>query len=144
MKTKTGISYKRSRIRKSAGKPEQMWAKLPAPDGPASSESMVLKEMTVAYGLKQETVSRMSGFSLRAIAHWVAGKAPGEAGRIRLTELQRLLAALSAIVEPVALEDWLQKPNPAFQGSTPLQVVERGEMDRLWRMLYELGSGEPG
>jgi hypothetical protein len=39
---------------------------------------------------------------------------------------------------------WLKELNPAFDGSTPLQVVERGEADRIWRMLYELGSGEPG
>ena len=25
-----------------------------------------------------------------------------------------------------------------------LEVVERGEMDRIWRMLYELESGQPG
>ena len=36
------------------------------------------------------------------------------------------------------------EPNPAFDGSTPLQVVERGETDRVWRMVYELESGEPG
>ena len=35
-------------------------------------------------------------------------------------------------------------PQPAFDGSTPLQVVERGEMDRIWYMLYDLGSGQPG
>jgi len=28
-------------------------------------------------------------------------------------------------------------------GSTPLQVIERGETDRIWRMVYELESGEP-
>jgi hypothetical protein len=28
-------------------------------------------------------------------------------------------------------------------GLDPLQVVERRETDRLWRMLYELESGEP-
>jgi hypothetical protein len=33
--------------------------------------------------------------------------------------------------------------NPAFDGSTPLQVIERGETDRIWRMVYELESGEP-
>lgn len=110
----------------------------------ARPEEMALKEVATAYGLKQQTLSRLSGFSLRAIAHWLAGKAPSEIARIRLTELERLLKALAEVIEPAAMESWLQQPNPAFQGSTPLQVVERGEMDRLWRMLYELGSGQPG
>jgi hypothetical protein len=38
---------------------------------------------------------------------------------------------------------WLETPNEAFDGSTPLQVIERGESDRLWRMIYFLRSGEP-
>ncbi len=33
--------------------------------------------------------------------------------------------------------------NPAFDGSTPPQVIERGETDRIWRRVYELESGEP-
>jgi Protein of unknown function (DUF2384) len=52
-------------------------------------------------------------------------------------ELKKLIAS-----ENVGL--WLKEPNPAFDGSTPLQVVERGEADRIWRMIYELESGEPG
>jgi hypothetical protein len=35
-------------------------------------------------------------------------------------------------------------PNLAFEGSTPLQVVERGESDRLWRMIWELRMGNWG
>jgi hypothetical protein len=31
----------------------------------------------------------------------------------------------------------------AVDGSTPLQVIERGETDRIWRMIYELQSGAP-
>jgi len=41
------------------------------------------------------------------------------------------------------LTRWLEKPNSAFDGSTPLQVIERGETDRLWRTVHELESGEP-
>jgi hypothetical protein len=113
-------------------------------DHPAAGGEGTLREVATAYGVKQETFSRMSGFSLRAVAHWFSGKTPGEAARIRLTELKRLLKALAQIVEPAAIESWLQTPNPAFEGSTPLQVIERGEMDRLWLMLHQLGSGEPG
>jgi hypothetical protein len=30
-----------------------------------------------------------------------------------------------------AEDPWLDTPNPAFEGSTPLQVIERGESGRL-------------
>ena len=35
-------------------------------------------------------------------------------------------------------------PSDAFDGTTPLQFIERGKVDRLWRMIYRLESGEPG
>jgi hypothetical protein len=34
--------------------------------------------------------------------------------------------------------------NHAFGGLKPLEVIERGEIDRLWNMVYELRSGMPG
>ena len=55
-----------------------------------------------------------------------------------------LLEALADLVETKAeVTVWLETPNEAFEGSTPLQVIERGESDRLWRMIYFLRSGEP-
>jgi hypothetical protein len=61
-----------------------------------------------------------------------------------LVEMDRLWLhnAGECIKEPVGR--WLKSPNQAFGGSTPLQVVERGEIDRIWRRLYDLESGQPG
>ena len=56
-------------------------------------------------------------------------------------DLQEALADLLQNGEEVA--SWLETPNEAFEGSTPLQVIERGESDRIWRMIYFLRSGEP-
>jgi hypothetical protein len=59
-------------------------------------------------------------------------------------DINRLREALGKVVQPDSVDSWLQTPNEAFDGSTPLQVLERGEADRLWRMIYRLESGEPG
>ena len=56
----------------------------------------------------------------------------------------RLLDALKRFMPPAQVGPWLKTPNAAFDGSTPSQVVERGEMDHLCRMLYDLESGQPG
>jgi uncharacterized protein (DUF2384 family) len=56
-------------------------------------------------------------------------------------ELLQALADLTQDREEVTA--WLQEPNEAFDGSSPLQVIERGESDRIWRMIYYLRSGEP-
>jgi hypothetical protein len=38
---------------------------------------------------------------------------------------------------------WLDTPNDGFGGLKPLEVIERGEIDRLWNMIYYLESGVP-
>jgi len=40
------------------------------------------------------------------------------------------------------LPQW--RPNRAFGDLTPLEVIERGQIDRLWRMIFFLESGVPG
>ncbi|MEP6810095.1 MAG: antitoxin Xre/MbcA/ParS toxin-binding domain-containing protein [Chthoniobacterales bacterium] len=107
---------------------------------PASS----LLEMAEKFGLRQETLSRLTGFSLRAVAGWAGGKQPSAPVRRALTEMDRLLGALGRLMNPKEVGRWLKEPNPALEGSTPVQVIERGQMDRIWRLLYYVESGEPG
>ena len=96
------------------------------------------------YGLKQELIPRMTSFGLRTVAEWAAGKALKGAAVLKVSELKRLTSALENLAEPASIGAWLQTPNPAFEGSTPAQLIERGESDRLWRMVHLLESGQPG
>ena len=96
------------------------------------------------FGLRQETLSRMTGFSLRAVAGWANGKTPSTPVRRALVEMDRLLDSLGRLMQPKDVGRWLKEPNPALDGSTPVQVIERGQTDRIWRLLYFLESGEPG
>ena len=56
-------------------------------------------------------------------------------------EAARFRARLAGVIDPAVIPKWLDAPNPAFGGLKPLELVERGEIDRLWKMLYELESG---
>jgi hypothetical protein len=60
-----------------------------------------------------------------------------------MVELQRLQQALAGVIKPTYVGEWLQNPNPAFDGLKPLEVIERGQIDRIWRMIHLLESGEP-
>ncbi len=59
----------------------------------------------------------------------------------RITELQRLTDELKKLFKPEAIGPWFDTPNPAFNGLKPVEVIERGESDRLWLMVFELKSG---
>jgi hypothetical protein len=92
-------------------------------------------------GLSRKLFSRLAGFSERAIADWESGKPVSEPGLRRIKELDRFRDRLSEVVQAEAIPTWLDTPNEAFEGLKPLEVIERGEIDRLWSMIVYLESG---
>jgi DNA-binding transcriptional regulator YiaG len=109
-----------------------------------SISGLKVKDFCSSYAVTQDTFTRLTGFSSRAVANWSNGRKPSESTTRRLSELSRMFKAMENLVAKEEIGPWLKEPNPAFDGSTPLQVIERGETDRIWRMIYELESGEPG
>jgi DNA-binding transcriptional regulator YiaG len=95
-------------------------------------------------GLSRRLFSRLTGFSERAIADWEGGKPVSEPALRRIKELDRLRDRLIEVVSADAIPAWLDTPNEAFDGLKPVEVVERGEIDRLWNMIFYLESGIGG
>ncbi len=95
-------------------------------------------------GLTRKTFSRLAGCSERAIADWESGKPVSEPGLRRIKELDRFRDRLSEVVDEDVIPTWLDTPNDAFGGLKPLEVIERGEIDRLWNMIFYLESGVTG
>jgi hypothetical protein len=57
---------------------------------------------------------------------------------------EQLVKAIGDVIDKATVQDWLQEPNDDFDGLKPMEVIERGEIDRLWNMVFELRSGMPG
>lgn len=106
--------------------------------------SGLMRHYRKMFQLAQTLVVRLTGFSARSVAKWAQGEPPSPKQEKSLVEMDRLLDSLARVMEPAQVGRWMKTPNPAFDGSTPLQVIERGEMDRIWRMLYDVESGQPG
>lgn len=51
--------------------------------------------------------------------------------------------ALATVIDEKFIDSWLSQPNAAFDGLTPLQLIERGEQERIHEMVYRLQSGVP-
>ncbi len=105
-----------------------------------SSDNSDVNALCETYKLKREELGRLTGFSLRALADWASDKLPSQPARRRLREVRRLLDALAEVVRVESIPQWLHQTNPEFAPLTPLQVIELGEIDRLWAMVYTLGS----
>ena len=67
-----------------------------------------------------------------------------EGPRLPYKKLYRLCEALSEVADFDSLGVWFRTPNDAFDGLKPIEVIERGEIDRLWEMVFRLRSGMPG
>jgi len=112
--------------------------KKPAPTG--STENLTA-EVRRKLGVSRKLFSRLTGYSERAIANWESGETPEESGLRRIRETERFQARLAEVVAADAIPQWLDTPNDAFDGLKPLEAIERGEIDRLWNMIFYLESG---
>ena len=61
----------------------------------------------------------------------------------RINEMHRLALELKKVMKPEFIPVWLVSPIDDLGGISPLEAVERGENDRLWRTVFHLGSGVP-
>jgi len=94
--------------------------------------------------MTREEFGRLVGVSVRALADAETGHKPVAKLPRPLREIERLCAALADVVDADTIGPWLKTPNDQFGGLKPLEVIERGEIDRLWQMVYLLRSGSPG
>jgi hypothetical protein len=95
-------------------------------------------------GMNYDMLAKALSVSRRSISGWLSGQQPERINRVRINEFGRLVTELRSIVKPEKLKAWWNQPVENFGGSTPLQVLERGEIDRLWRMIWEIREGNSG
>lgn len=89
----------------------------------------------------QKVMARILGVTERTIIDLEAGRPLSEGIGRRVTELDRLQRDLSKVVRSQAIGRWLTEPNDAFDGDAPADLIAKGKVDLLWRMIFELRSG---
>jgi DNA-binding transcriptional regulator YiaG len=108
-----------------------------------TTQAVSVRLLRQRLGVSRKIFSRVVGFSERAIADWEAEKPLSDACLQRMREMSRLQEALAGVMREDFVGTWLITPNDAFDGLKPIEIIERGEIDRLWRMIYQLESGIP-
>ena len=109
----------------------------------SSKLSRLITQVQAGFAVPQDSLVRLTGFSRRSIAGWKAGQPSSEPAIRRFEELHRLQEGLARVMKPEFIPQWLHTPNEAFDGLKPLEVIERGQIDRIWRMIFYLESGMP-
>lgn len=106
-------------------------------------DTPLVAEVRQELGVDRKTFSRITGYSERAIANWEGGRALSPSSRQRIAEIRRLQEALARVMKPASIGRWIETPNAALGRLKPLEVIERGEIDKLWRMVFHLEAGTP-
>jgi DNA-binding XRE family transcriptional regulator len=101
-------------------------------------------ELRQMLGMPREVFGRLVDVSTRTIADVEATQKKVEKLRRNYIEVSRLCDILSEVVDRDCLGEWFRTPNDALDGFKPIEVIERGEIDRLWDLVYRLRSGMPG
>jgi transcriptional regulator with XRE-family HTH domain len=106
-----------------------------------SEAKLLLRERL---NMTREVFSRVVNVSPRAIATVERDQTDVAKLQRPYAEVARLYEALGEVVEPKVIGRWFETPNEAFDGFKPIELIERGEIDRLWGMVYRLQTGMPG
>lgn len=101
-------------------------------------------ELRERLGMPRPLFGRIVNVAERTIAKVESGAETPDKLKRPYNEVYRLWEALSDLVDPNSLGQWFNTPNESFDGLKPIEVIERGEIDRLWNMVFELQTGMPG
>jgi DNA-binding XRE family transcriptional regulator len=89
----------------------------------------------------QKVMARILGVTERTVIDLEGGRDLSEGISRRTTELERLVRGLSKLVRSESIGRWLIEPNEAFDGDAPADLIAKGKVDLLWRMIHELRAG---
>jgi transcriptional regulator with XRE-family HTH domain len=92
-------------------------------------------------GWTRPVFARLCTISERQLAEIERKRTASQPTIRRLTELHRIVEALGEVMDEESIGNWLLQPNPAFDNLKPLEVIERGQTDRIWQTIFFLKSG---
>ena len=104
---------------------------------PSLDASLNLTVMRFELGLSRERMARLLDVSAKTIERWEQrGSAPrATADQQRLLQIREILDLGRIVYTDEGLHLFLTTPMPVFDGSTALQMIERGEGERVFAAL---------
>jgi len=109
-----------------------------------SQKGDVFCRLRKSLGFSQEQMARITGLSIRTISSLENdNKNPTKDDNRRYQELRNLYKEISMLIKSDAIGDWLLTPNEALGNFSPIELIERGEVDRVWRLVWRLQEGIP-
>ena len=90
-----------------------------------------------------QALTLMSGLPERVVVAWKSHRLRDGPESQMLIDMHGLWLWLTEVVRLEAIPGWLESPNDELGGLTPVEVLRRGESDRIRSLIYYLASGMP-
>lgn len=100
-------------------------------------------ELRALLQLTRPVFARLLGVSERTVADWEHTTTPKSGSERAIKELRSVIAACERVMKPEYVGSWLVTANPSLSGFKPIELIERGETERVLRALFFVEAGIP-
>ena len=95
-------------------------------------------------GIDDVKAAQLLGYTVTTVEAWRKGeKNPGVVAQKQIDALHEVCRALSEILIPAKIPDWIVQPNKGFWGNSPMQFLEKKKYEPLLRMVIMIAEGIP-
>jgi len=108
----------------------------------ASSESSS-SALRAKLGLTRPVFARLAGVSERTVADWERTTEARPGAERALREIRSVVDACERVMKPEFVGTWLVTPIGSLGGFKPIELIERGETERVLRALFFVEAGIP-
>lgn len=126
---------------KTRSKPEKAPSQVPSAGRARRREAALPEQLSRFHGLGLAALSRASGIPEEVLVGWP--RKATAARRERLLRIQGILDGLARVMRKDFIATWLQRPNQAAKGCSPLRLLEQGNYAAVQEMVYRFEAGEP-
>lgn len=104
-----------------------------------------LRQIREDLRVSQEVFSRLIGVSVKTISRWENNEnTPSPLALERISRWQTILQMMRRLMKEEALQRWLNAPNEALEGRTPLEVAQSpGGTEEIVDLLGRIEWGIP-
>lgn len=91
------------------------------------------RDIRTAFRLSRERLARLVGVTAKTVERWEAKptRPARDETRVRMAQLREIAELGATVYTPEGLGDFLEAPLAEFDGLTALQLIERGQGDRV-------------
>ncbi len=105
-------------------------------------QARTIEQITEDFSISIETLARFLNTSTRTVMRWKKeGIKPSPQHRERLEKIAYIDRRLRRVLKPDAIDRWLHAYNDSLGGKRPIDLLTKGQYDKLLSAIAQLEEG---